>query len=211
MEKSPTDLVRMRLLASVFKPAWFAVILRHPLSVCRRVTPPPARLACAQNWLVGYETAARDAAAARLRTHTVFYEKWAQQPVLEMERLARSAALPFAPANASGDGFRWSDVLEVGGAVGLAEHAARGWGYAGPLNEHGLPDVSGRPIVVDASRLLPEAAQDVRREAAALWAGLEALEGRLNAFGYTFYEPFVTGCEEEMRAAAACPPAQRAG
>ena len=37
VEKSPPDLIRMRMLAAAFRPSSFVVILRHPLSVCRRV------------------------------------------------------------------------------------------------------------------------------------------------------------------------------
>ena len=205
VEKSPPDLLRTRFLAAVFSPAWFAVIVRHPLAVCKRVAPPAARLACARNWLLGYEGALGDVAAGGLDASVTFYELWAAAPVAEMERLSAAARLPFAPANASRPpgAFCWADVIDEGARVNLGEHSIHGWGYAGPKAADGLPDVRGDKIAVDGSRLLPEPGADARREP--LRDGYAALETRVNAFGYSFYVPFVTGCVLELRSIMACP------
>jgi hypothetical protein len=80
------------------------------------------------------------------------------------------------------------------------------WGYAGPKKTAGgTPDVSSK-IHVDGSRPLPDAALDVGRYAnATVRAYFEAYEPRLNAFGYSFRAPFVTGCAMETRRALSCP------
>jgi hypothetical protein len=82
---------------------------------------------------------------------------------------------------------------------------SRSWGYSGPLTPAGVPDISGR-IHVDGSRPLPDSAQDVRMYRNATVRGyFDALEPRLNAFGYSFRAPFLTGCAMETRRAMACP------
>ena len=81
------------------------------------------------------------------------------------------------------------------------------WGYSGPLDEKGVPDVT-RIIHVDPSRPLPDShlAIDVAyAKRPGVRVRFEALEGRLNAFGYSFRSPFVTGCPPELRQRAACP------
>ena len=199
VEKSPPDLVRARFLAAVFPPAWFAVILRHPLSVCKRVTPSRARLACAQNWLVGYEQALTDVREGGLTAHVSFYEHWAAQPIREMEAL--SAAVGLARA-----GFSWGDVIEEGAQMDLTTHSVRGWGYSGPLTAAGVPDVSGK-IYVDGSRLLPEEAQDVglAHRGEPELRGYLLLEGRLNKFGYSFSSPFLLpDCPVALRRTMGC-------
>ena len=92
VEKSPPDLVRMRFLAAVFPPAWFALILRHPLSVCRRVEWH-MRLLCTHNWLNAYEWALEDVRAGNLTAYVTFYELWATQPVAEMRALSAIVGL----------------------------------------------------------------------------------------------------------------------
>lgn len=70
-----------------------------------------------------------------------------------------------------------------------------------------MPDVS-RTIHVDPSRPLPDdhLAIDVAyADRPVLLARFQALEGRLNAFGYSFKAPFVTGCTPALRQRAACP------
>jgi Sulfotransferase family len=199
VEKSPPDLVRSRFLAAVFPPAWFALILRHPLSVCKRVTPPRARLVCAQNWLAGYEQALADVREGGLTAHVSFYEHWAAHPIREMEALSAAVGL-------SRDGFSWADVIEEGAQMDLTTHAERGWGYSGPLTAAGVPDVSGK-IYVDGSRLLPEEAQDVGKahRGEPELRGYRELERRLNAFGYSFWSPFIlTDCPSAKRRAMGC-------
>lgn len=89
----------------------------------------------------------------------------------------------------------------------LRAHADTGWGYAGPKTKEGVPDISGR-IHVDPSRPLPDATADVRRayRNATVRAHFEALEPRLNVFGYSFHHPFITECDWDARRAMACPP-----
>ena len=87
VEKSPPDLVRMRALAAVFPPAWFVIILRHPLSVCRRVEWR-MRLLCAHNWLNAYEWARDDVRAANLTAYVTYYEHWVAHPVAEMHAMS---------------------------------------------------------------------------------------------------------------------------
>ena len=63
-------------------------------------------------------------------------------------------------------------------------------------------------ILVDGSRPLPERHQAIDAYGNTTVRGyFEALEPRLNAFGYTFHAPFVTDCDMELRRAFACPPA----
>lgn len=105
--------------------------------------------------------------------------------------------------------FNWSAVIVEGADMNLRQHAARGWGYAGPTNAKGVPDVS-RAIHVDPSRPLPDEALAIGAVFArqpALLARFQALEPRLNAFGYSFNAPFVTGCAMSLRQKAACPSA----
>ena len=212
VEKSPPDLLRTRFLAAVFPPAWFAVIIRHPLAVCKRVKPPAARLVCAQNWLAGYEGALRDVSEGRLTAHVAYYEDWAARPIREMERLSAELGLPFTPSGAAAGsgGFCWADVIEEGADANLSAHAASGWGYSGPLTADGVPDVSGQKIFVDGSKLLPEAALDAAHSGEQL-PGYRVLEGRLNAFGYSFFAPFATGCAREARRTMSCPLVDQAG
>jgi hypothetical protein len=87
VEKSPPDLIRMRFLAAVFPPAWFIVIVRHPLAVCRRVEWR-MRLLCAHNWLNAYETARTDLREGHLTAFVTYYEHWAVHPVAEMTAMA---------------------------------------------------------------------------------------------------------------------------
>ncbi len=77
----------MRFLAAVFPPAWFVVIVRHPLAVCRRVEWH-MRLLCTHNWLNAYEWAVEDIQEGNLTAHVAFYERWAAQPVVEMRAMA---------------------------------------------------------------------------------------------------------------------------
>ena len=89
----------------------------------------------------------------------------------------------------------------------VLDNCSHRWGYSGPLDEKGVPDVT-RTIHVDPSRPLPDShlAIDVAyAERPGIRARFEALEGRLNAFGYSFKAPFVTGCTPELRQRAACP------
>ena len=68
-----------------------------------------------------------------------------------------------------------------------------------------MPDISER-IHVDASRPLPDAHQDISAYGNATVRGyFEALEPRLNAFGYSFHQPFLTDCDMALRRAMACP------
>jgi hypothetical protein len=64
-------------------------------------------------------------------------------------------------------------------------------------------------VNVDGSRLLPEAEMDVRLLGGEGGLGrrreLGELEGRLNAFGYSFHAPFLTNCSLEVRRRAGCP------
>jgi len=64
-----------------------------------------------------------------------------------------------------------------------------------------------KEIHVDGSRPLPEAQQDIGGAYgnATVRAHFEALEGRLNRFGYSFNAPFVTDCDMELRRRMACP------
>jgi hypothetical protein len=86
VEKSPPDLIRMRFLAAAFPPAWFVVIARHPLSVCRRVEWR-MRLLCVHNWLNAYEWARADLREGSLTAFVTYYEQWAVHPVEEMRAL----------------------------------------------------------------------------------------------------------------------------
>jgi hypothetical protein len=97
--------------------------------------------------------------------------------------------------------------------MNLRKHASQGWGYAGPKNAKGVPDVS-RAIHVDPSRLLPDdalAIDVVYEQSPRLLAMFQALEPRLNAFGYSFSRPFVTGCAMTLRQQAGCPSAAGEG
>ena len=87
VEKSPPDVVRMRFLAAVFPPAWFVVILRHPLSVCRRVEWR-MRLLCVHNWLNAYEWAREDVREGNLTAFVVYYERWAAAPLEELAAMS---------------------------------------------------------------------------------------------------------------------------
>jgi hypothetical protein len=100
VEKSPPDLVRMRFLAAVFPPAWFVVIVRHPLAVCRRVEWR-MRLLCVHNWLNGYEWARDDVRQGLLTAHVTFYEQWAVHPVEELRAISQKLGLDTcAPSHA---------------------------------------------------------------------------------------------------------------
>ena len=93
----------------------------------------------------------------------------------------------------------------VASARTLTQTCGSRWGYSGPLTSAGVPDVS-KEIHVDGSRPLPEAQQDIRIYAnATVKAHFEALEGRLNRFGYSFSAPFVTECDMDTRRKMACP------
>ena len=211
VEKAPPDLIRMRFLAAVFPPAWFLVTLRHPLAVCRRV-PPKLHLLCVVNWLNAYEWAAADAAEGQLSVHFLFYENWAAAPVRGMQALSAELELPDSP------GFEWADAIVEGADVGLEAHAATGWGYVGKKGAgKGGPPGEGEPVYVDPSRLLPEPELDIRLLGEGEGKGgrgagqrrrweLSRLEGRLNAFGYSFHEPFLTNCSLVLRQLASCPP-----
>ncbi len=76
------------------------------------------------------------------------------------------------------------------------------------MTSQGVPDISNT-IYVDPSRLLPDEKQDIRAlyaRNATVRGRFDALEPRLNAFGYSFRAPFVTDCALELRRARACPP-----
>ena len=217
VEKSPPDLIRMRFLAAVFPPAWFVVILRHPLSVCRRVEWH-MRLLCTHNWLNAYEWAAEDMAEGQLNAYVTYYEHWVTHPVEELRAMTPLLGL-------SDPDFDWSTVIKENSNMNLKSHAssgcvhqlaasrehahpadtfARRWGYSGPLTSAGIPDVS-KEIHVDGSRPLPEARQDISMYGnATVRSYFEALEGRLNVFGYSFKAPFITDCDMELRRKMAC-------
>ena len=58
---------------------------------------------------------------------------------------------------------------------------------------------------MDGSRPLPEAQQGISMYGnATVKAYFEALEGRLNRFGYSFNAPFVTECDMDVRRKMAC-------
>ena len=105
VEKSPPDLIRMRFLGAVFPPAWFVVIVRHPLAVCRRVEWH-MRLLCVHNWLNAYEWGIQDIDAGKLNAYVVFYERWAAHPVQELTAMTaitgldRSAVAHICPGKA---------------------------------------------------------------------------------------------------------------
>ena len=62
-----------------------------------------------------------------------------------------------------------------------------------------------KEIHVDGSRPLPEAHQDIGIYGnATVRSYFEALEERLNVFGYSFNAPFVTDCDMELRRQMAC-------
>ena len=218
VEKSPPDLIRMRFLAAVFPPAWFVVIFRHPLSVCRRVEWH-MRLMCTHNWLNAYEWAAEDIRDGGLTAYVTYYEHWVTHPVEELRAMTPMLGL-------SDPDFDWSTVIKEKADMNLKSHATAGcvslaaaacahrgalmqpdcrrWGYSGPLTSAGIPDVS-QEIHVDGSRPLPEAQQDIRVYTnATVRAYFEALEGRLNRFGYSFSAPFVTDCDMDARRKMAC-------
>ncbi|MDH8276096.1 sulfotransferase, partial [Klebsiella pneumoniae] len=58
MEKSPPNLLRLRLLQAVFPDAAFVVIVRHPVAVAYATqfwakTPPLEQI---EHWLIAHET-----------------------------------------------------------------------------------------------------------------------------------------------------------
>ena len=108
----------MRFLAAVFPPAWFVVILRHPLSVCRRVEWH-MRLLCTHNWLNAYEWAAEDLRDGNLTAYVTYYEHWVAHPVEEL-----SAMTPLL--GVSEPGFDWSTVIRDNANMNLKMHATAG-------------------------------------------------------------------------------------
>lgn len=142
VEKSPPDLIRMRFLAAVFPPAWFVVIVRHPLAVCRRVEWH-MRLLCAHNWLNAYEWGLQDIREGGLKAHVTYYEDWATQPVQELQAMAAVTTLDRCARAQSVDkrpcvsdlligtaprrmDFNWSTVIREGADMHLKAHAASG-------------------------------------------------------------------------------------
>ena len=118
VEKSPPDLIRMRFLAAVFPPAWFVVILRHPLSVCRRVEWH-MRLLCTHNWLNAYEWAAEDIRDGKLTAYVTYYEHWVAHPVEELRAMTPMLGL-------ADPEFDWSTVIKEQANMNLKSHATAG-------------------------------------------------------------------------------------
>ena len=118
----------MRFLAAVFPPAWFVVILRHPLSVCRRVEWH-MRLLCAHNWLNAYEWAAEDIAAGELPAYVTYYEHWVTHPVDELRAMTPLLGL-------SQQDFDWSTVIKENSDMNLKSHASSGCVRRTPFPTH---------------------------------------------------------------------------
>ena len=154
VEKSPPDLIRMRFLAAAFPPAWFVIILRHPLSVCRRVEWR-MRLLCVTNWLNAYEWAFEDVKDGELKAYVTFYEHWSTHPLAEMRAMTPVLGLERRAASASGGctcpharltrlrlrgarrpDFNWSSVLTEGAQANLNSHANTGYARCLPPCVH---------------------------------------------------------------------------
>jgi len=98
VEKSPANLLRMRLLQRLFPHARFLMIVRHPIAVALATDKwvQTSLFSRIYHWVVAHEIAFAD---RRVVEHTLFvaYEDLAADPVAGMDRIWRFLDLPPGP------------------------------------------------------------------------------------------------------------------
>jgi len=179
LEKSPPDLIRMRFLAAVFPPSWFVVILRHPLSVCRRVEWH-MRLLCTHNWLNAYEWAHEDIRDGNLTAYVSYYEHWVTHPVQELSAMTPLLGLAH-------EDFDWSTVIKEKADMNLKSHATAGCARCQRVPTHvpfvGLDVPNGQPIATALDVILPLNSLSCVADATAARAGGDTA-GRSRALAF---------------------------
>jgi hypothetical protein len=95
VEKTPSDLLRMRLLASLFEPSYFIIVTRHPVaaSLAAMKWTEGNLFSLIAHWVHCYRIARADAALLR-RTLWISYEAFVARPNEELARLLQFLALP---------------------------------------------------------------------------------------------------------------------
>lgn len=98
VEKTPSNLLRMRLLAELAQPSYFVIVTRHPVAACLATMKwtEGSLFALLSHWVHCYGIARRD--AARL-PHVIWtsYEAFVARPEEELARLLQFAGLEPAP------------------------------------------------------------------------------------------------------------------
>jgi hypothetical protein len=129
VEKTPSNLLRMRLLDRLMQPAYFVIVTRHPVASCLATLKwtEGSLFSLLSHWVHCYRIARADAAQLPNVIWTS-YEAFVTHPAEELDRLLQFAGLPpqpgIAPATSSENGkyFRqWRDQYFGDGDRAIAQ------------------------------------------------------------------------------------------
>lgn len=185
VEKSPCNLLRMRLLQALYPQAKFVIVMRHPIAVSLATqkwthTSPFSLMA---HWLRAYQIAADDLPHLR-DTLVVRYEDFVASPHENMDRIWQFLELPshrveIKVKNSNQRYFaRWQQELEASRAQRQRELAANNG-----LGARLWKKLKYQPATYKRmSRLIDGQRSD-------LISAVEAFEISANRFGYSLIDP----------------------
>ena len=189
IEKTPSNLLRMRLLAQLIRPSYFIIVTRHPVAACLATLKwSQGNLFSLLSHWVHCHRIARDDAARLDNVIWTSYERFAADPEGERNRLLSFIGLPaggiLEPVASENEKYfrQWRDRYFADGNRAIAQVPPEH--YRSPWKR-----LSDRMARTRRERRLPPSrrAGNLRN----LYDGLDAaacLEESIQQFGYSFFD-----------------------